>query len=313
MSPAIATSPLGAAVGAVGAAGVWLLLWWWQARRPRLDQRLAPYLRPRATGSSLLDAPPVRTGFPTLERLVAPVMADALRVVERLGSPVVDLRRRLARAGSSTSVEAFRAEQVVWGVLGGAGGLALGLALVTRGSHPVGALALVLVGALGGVLLRDHLLSRRVAAREERMLAELPTVAELLALAVAAGEGALGALERVARSTSGEVAVEVDLVLGDVRSGTPLVVALERCADRTGLAPLTRFCEAVAVSVDRGTPLADVLRAQASDVREAARTALMETGGRKEVLMMMPVVFLILPVTVLFALFPGLAALRLEL
>lgn len=312
MSLDVAPSALGAAVGAVGAAGVWLLLWWLQARRPRLDQRLAPYLRPRPSGSSLLEAPPARTGFPTLERLMAPVMADALRLVDRLGAPVVDLRRRLARAGSTTSVEAFRAEQVVWGVLGGAGGLALGLALVARGANPVGALALVLVGGLGGALLRDHVLSRRVTAREERMLAELPIVAELLALAVAAGEGALGALERVARSTSGEIATEVDLMLGDVRSGTPLVVALERCADRTGLAPLTRFCEAVAVSVDRGTPLADVLRAQASDVREAARTALMETGGRKEVLMMMPVVFLILPVTVLFALFPGLAALRLE-
>ena len=41
--------------------------------------------------------------------------------------------------------------------------------------------------------------------------------------------------------------------------------------------------------------------------------SLMETGGRKEVLMMVPVVFLILPVTVVFALFPGLAALRIGL
>ena len=36
----------------------------------------------------------------------------------------------------------------------------------------------------------------------------------------------------------------------------------------------------------------------------------MEAGGRKEVLMMVPVVFLILPVTVLFAVFPGLWVLR---
>ena len=37
------------------------------------------------------------------------------------------------------------------------------------------------------------------------MLAELPTIAELLALAVAAGEGAVGALERVVRTTHGEL------------------------------------------------------------------------------------------------------------
>ena len=65
-----------------------------------------------------------------------------------------------------------------------------------------------------------------------------------------------------------------------------------------------------AVAVERGTPLADVLRAQAQDVREQGRRALMESGGRKEVLMMVPVVFLILPVTVVFAAFPSLAVLR---
>ena len=56
-----------------------------------------------------------------------------------------------------------------------------------------------------------------------------------------------------------------------------------------------------------------MLRAQAEDVREASRRGLMETGGRKEVVMMVPVVFLILPVTVMFAVFPGLATLRLDL
>ena len=59
-------------------------------------------------------------------------------------------------------------------------------------------------------------------------------------------------------------------------------------------------------SLERGTPLADVLHAQAADVREAGRRALIESAARREVLMMVPVVFLVLPVTVLFALFPGL-------
>ena len=53
-------------------------------------------------------------------------------------------------------------------------------------------------------------------------------------------------------------------------------------------------------------PLAEVLRAQAADVREAGKRRLLEAGGRKEIAMMIPVVFLVLPVTVLFALFPGL-------
>ncbi len=36
----------------------------------------------------------------------------------------------------------------------------------------------------------------------------------------------------------------------------------------------------------------------------------MEAGGKKEIAMMVPVVFLVLPVTVLFAIYPGISFLR---
>jgi tight adherence protein C len=69
--------------------------------------------------------------------------------------------------------------------------------------------------------------------------------------------------------------------------------------------------DGIVVAVDRGTPLADVLRAQAGDVREERRRALLDVGGRKEIAMLFPVVFLVLPVTVVFALYPGFANLSL--
>jgi tight adherence protein C len=302
---------VGAGIGALGGAGAGIIWWRLGARRTVLDDRLAPYLRPQRTASTLLRAPVVRTPFPTLERLIAPVMADGVRMVARFGSSTADVRRRLERAGRTEPVEQFRAGQVVWGVLGLAGGLAVALSLAaTRGAQPAPLVLLVLAAGLTGVLARDYQLSREVTARESRLLAELPTVAELLALSVSAGEGAVGALERVVRTTRGELSGELAATLADARSGTPLTIALERLADRTGLPGLARFAEGVAVAVERGTPLADVLRAQAQDVREQGRRALMESGGRKEVLMMVPVVFLILPVTVVFAAFPSLAVLR---
>ncbi|HUX71669.1 MAG TPA: type II secretion system F family protein [Cellulomonadaceae bacterium] len=303
----------GAIVGALG--GIGLVLVWWRtaARRITLDERLAPYLRVQPRGSRLLRLPAVHTPFPTVERLVAPVMSDALRLVARFGSPSAELRRRLEHAGRRESVEEFRASQVVWGVVGLAVGLLLALVVAAaRGTSPVALLGLVGVCGATAVLVRDHLLTREVHRREARIVAELPTVAELLALAVGAGEGPVAALERVVATTRGEMAGELSRTLADARSGTPLTAALEGLADRTEAAALTRFAEGVAIAVERGTPLADVLRAQAQDAREAARRALMETGGRKEVAMMVPVVFLILPVTVVFAVFPSLAVLSLR-
>jgi tight adherence protein C len=303
----------GALIGALGGLGAALTLWRLLARRVTLDDRLAPYLRVQRPISALLRDPAPSTPFPTLARLLAPAMADAVRLVERLGSPTADVRRRILRAGRRETVEQVRAAQVLWGVVGLLGGLLLSLVLASaRGTSPLALALLVLVCGVGGVLARDALLTRQVRQHEARLLAELPTVAELLALSVVAGEGPVGALERVVRSTRGALADELALTLADARAGTPLTEALERLADRTGLPPLTRFAEGVAVAVERGTPLADVLRAQAQDVRESGRRALMEQGGRKEVLMMVPVVFLILPVTVAFAVFPSIAVLRLS-
>jgi tight adherence protein C len=275
-------------------------------RRPTLDDRLAPYLRDTARPSRLLRTERALTPFPTLERLVGPLLSDAIKLLERLVGGTVSARRRLDRAGRGRTLEEFRAEQLLWGGLGLLAGVGLSLFLTANGSfRPVPLLALCLVCTATGVLARDRWLSHEVARREQRMLAEFPTIAELLALAVTAGAGAVGALERVARIGRGELAGELRRALADAHAGATLTVALQGIADRTGLPPLARFVDGMSVAVERGTPLADVLRAQAVDVREAGKRALLEAGGRKEIAMMVPVVFLVLPVTVLFALFPG--------
>jgi tight adherence protein C len=282
-------------------------------RRPDLDARLQPYLRDTPRPSRLLVEPP-RSPLPVLARVAAPAIRDAARAVERVLGGATSVRRRLERAGRSPDVEAFRAQQVLWGVLGlAAGGLLAVVLHYVRSSPPPALAALVVVLGATGVVGRDWWLSRQVEARERRMLAELPTVAEMLALAVAAGEGPLPALERVARLSSGELSGELRRTLSDARAGAPVPIALQGLADRTGLLPLVRFVDGVVVAVERGTPLADVLRAQAADVREAGQRALMDTAGKKEIAMMVPVVFLVLPVTVLFAVYPGFAFLRLGL
>ena len=133
----------------------------------------------------------------------------------------------------------------------------------------------------------------------------------MLALAVGAGEGPVGALDRVARLSRGELSRELGRALAEARSGASRGDRARAMAARTSLPALGRFVDGMAIAVERGTPLADVLRAQATDVREAGRRALLEAGGRKEIAMLVPVVFLVLPVTVVFALFPGFYSLRL--
>ena len=66
-------------------------------------------------------------------------------------------------------------------------------------------------------------------------------------------------------------------------------------------------------AIERGAPLVQVLQAQAGDAREAARHELIERAGRSEILMLIPLVFLILPLSVIYAVYPGVFMLRLGL
>jgi len=167
------------------------------------------------------------------------------------------------------------------------------------------------VGAAIGVLLPDQLLSAAARSRRDRIAAELPTVLEFLTLSLSAGEAVLDALRRVSRSGKGDLARELGTVVAQVNAGVPLSTALDRCADEIQLPALTRTVDQLLGALERGTPLVDVLRAQAQDSRDDAKRSLLEAAGRKEIAMMVPLVFLILPVTVAFAIFPGILVLRL--
>jgi tight adherence protein C len=310
VSPAVVGGVLGLSCG-IGLLS--LLAYAGRMRRPRLESRMTPYLRdlPRVSASATrAQVPPGAGGV--WRALFGPTLDAAARRLEWLLGGAASIRRRLARAGSSMTVQEFRVEQVLWGCAGFAAGAAVSTLVSLRGgAQPLALLMFCGVCAVVGVLARDYHLGAVVRRREARMLVEFPTVADLLALSVAAGEGPTAALDRVTRVAGGELSRELARVLAESRTGAPVSQALDALALRTGLPVVARFAEGFAVAIERGTPLSDVLHAQAADVREASRRTLIETGARKEVLMMVPVVFLVLPVTVAFAFWPGVVGLRL--
>lgn len=300
---------LGGCLGGGLAIGLWLMVVGvpWPGHADLLA-RIEPYLDriPDETSTRRLAAEPW-----SLTAGVRRLVRRAGQVVDRIFGGADSVASRLQRAGLPADVEGFRIQQVLWG----AGAVVLvsllgSVAMWARGvSLP--ALAVVAVSAaLGGVLLRDQLLTRAATRRERRIMAEFPAIAELLALSVTAGEGTTQALDRVARLSRGELAAELDLCLAEARTGATMAEALEGMGTRTGLGPIVRFVDGLVVAIERGTPLGEVLRAQAQDARESARQELIEEGGRREIMMMIPVVFLVLPVTVLFAVYPGVSMLR---
>lgn len=303
------TAFAGAAIGLLGGAGLLLaVLASPPLRKVSLAERIAPYLRDETAPSRLLTDGGA-TGSGVLGRLAAPLLADAVHLLDRVLGGRASVRRRLAALGSRTTVEQFRAEQVAWAAVGAGAGLgAVVLAVVSNHRSPILMVLIVLAGAASGVIARDWWLTQAVSRRNSEILAEFPVVAEMLALAVAAGEGLAGAIGRICRLTQGHLADALRAILADARAGASLQQALLTARDATQVEPLARFLDGMAVALERGTPLAEVLHAQAADVRALGKRQLLEAGGKKEIAMMVPVVFLVLPITILFAFFPGIVA-----
>ncbi len=310
----MSTAVWGAVLGAVAGAGLLLVgVRVLALRRPQLADRVLPYLRdlPQRDQGPLVRA---ATASPTSAAagIFGPVLRRGADLVERVLGGSASVRRRLERAGLDRTVHEFRIEQVVWGLVGFGAAAALGLVRALGGHGSAGsALVLCVLGLATGVFMRDNRLSTQVKNRERQILTEFPTIAELLALSVAAGESPVAALDRVVRRSSGALSRDLDRVLGMIRTGEPVGSAFESLARTTGLPIVARFATGITVAMERGTPLADVLHAQAAEVREAGRRLLIETAARKEIAMMAPVVFFVLPVTILFAFYPGVLGLRL--
>jgi tight adherence protein C len=299
-------------LGVVLGLGAWSLV----SLLPRvgalpLASRVAPYLLDVSEHARRLVARKPIDPVPVVGALLAPAFVRARLGLESVLGGADRLRIRLRQAGSPLSVEQFRAQQLTWALVGaafGAGGAVL--VALDRAVPPAVTIALPVVGALLGVTLRDVLLQRAVRARLARIAGEFPTVVEFLTLSVSAGEGVLDALRRVARVTSGELSREIGLAVSDARTGVGLASALEAMDARLGLPAVSRLVEQIVAALEKGTPLAEVLRAQASDAREVAKRDLLEAAGKKEVAMLVPLVFLILPVTVVFAIYPGIFVLQ---
>ena len=267
------SSGWGPLLGGCAGLGVLLCVSWVAARRPvPMLQRIAPYVGVVAD--------------------VTPSLWDSLVGQVRLA------RTRVAPAPGSFT----------WLAVGAAIGATLGLVLAAGGASIVLVAVMGVVGGVSGLwVFAQH---RAYAPRRWRhdVDAELPAVADLLSFSVTAGESLVAGIDRVASTLRGPLSVQLQRAGEQMRAGSTVESALRSVSG--GVASFERFVDAVVVALERGTPLAEVLRAQADDVRAARRRTLLEMAGRKDVLMLVPVVFLILPTVVLIALFPAAQALR---
>lgn len=235
----------------------------------------------------------------SLIRLAQPRLVTRVREATGLEAP------RNSQGFPALHVRLVRHPQLVPLALGVLGGAFAASVFIARGASPLLMFLGPFLGGMAAHFLVGHNQARQRKAHERAIARELPTVLELLALAVAGGESFPAALERVSTVSGGPVGRGAYAAAREMAMGAPWERTLREWAATSQSSDLERFVDRVVISLERGTPMADVLRAQAVDARVRHRNSLVELAGRKDVAMLIPVVFLILPTVVVIALFPG--------
>ena len=156
---------------------------------------------------------------------------------------------------------------------------------------------------------REQVKKRREQKFKEMVKAELPLVIELLSLSVSAGQSPAISLERTSMMSSGPLGAAMRTAVQKMHEGCSFISAMDKLKRELDVPAVDRAVDSIILGVERGTSLNEVLNAQALDVREEYRRSLIEHSAKAEIAMMVPIVFLIMPITILFALFPSLYSL----
>ena len=142
---------------------------------------------------------------------------------------------------------------------------------------------------------------------------ELPDLVELMSVVLHSGQSLQVALELIAERGIGKFATRVRQMQTRLQLAATLDSELQAiCADLP-TAGIREFANKVSIAVNRGTPLAASLASLAFTLRQRVANDLLRKAGANETKMLIPLVTMVLPVTVIFALYPSTAVLQLGL
>jgi tight adherence protein C len=237
------------------------------------------------------------------ERVLAPFVTRASKLMLKVNpkASVEGVNAKLMAAGMrQTSAAGFLAAQAALG----AGGVVLGLLIMSSSPSSTGFLA-ILVGGAGGFIAPSFFVSTRGRRRQSQVSSDLPDALDLLAVSVEAGMGFDGAVSKLTEHMDGPLIEEFELTLGEMRIGEGRSDALKKMADRVAAPEMAAFVRAIVQADQLGISLGRILRVQAADARLKRQAAAEERAMKAPIKMLFPLVAFIFPAMFIVILGPA--------
>ena len=187
--------------------------------------------------------------------------------------------------------------------------IAIGILFVTW--RQVGTFWIYLIVVTGAyVLLQQRKAETEKKDWQKRVDLELPGITQAITLMISAGISPVRAMQLVSGRSESLVAQELRSIVNEVMEGESAVRAIDNFARRVGSPGSRRFSNSISIAIERGTPLVPVLTALLKDAQVDSKNEMLRRAGKAEIALLLPVVFLLLPISVLFALFPSIIQLE---
>jgi Flp pilus assembly protein TadB len=134
---------------------------------------------------------------------------------------------------------------------------------------------------------------------------ELPTYMQLMTVLISSGVSPARSMDVLSRRSTSVSGRQLQSVVKEIKEGKSVVEALDSLSQKYDVLVLRRFVNVLILGIERGSSLTPILIAQVKDARTARKNQILQRAGKAEIALMIPVVFLILPISILFALWPS--------
>lgn len=139
---------------------------------------------------------------------------------------------------------------------------------------------------------------------------DIAELSDLLALSLVAGSSPIQALDEIVDFISEPLRMHLKEVLLKAASGISFDNAMEQMAQKQRHDSLTILIKSLKIAGERGTPLAEILRSFSHDLRNRNKEKIIRSAAKKEIAMLVPIVFVVLPTVLLIALYPALQVIK---
>ena len=141
--------------------------------------------------------------------------------------------------------------------------------------------------------------------KQNEISEELVSILQMLSIMISAGESPMMAMKYVAQRSDGVIPNLIKQSFVKYESGQNIAQTMDFIAVATSSSQVRRLTNSIQIAIERGTPILDVLNNQVQALNKQINISLLKKSGKSEITLLIPVVFLILPVSISFAIWPS--------